>query len=117
MGVGHAQAIGRTQAPVQLRFSAAEACFIAVAGDVLVVAQWFADHAGDFVVEQLEVNAYVGVGEVTVIAQFPRTHPLLFQVTWPTGLDEVLGAALAERARGQVVDPIAPIDVVLEHVW
>lgn len=116
VGIRQAQTVAHAQAPVQLCLGAAEAGFVGIAGDVLVVLQRLADHPGDFVVEQLDVQAQVDVREVAVVAQLARAHALLVEVARATGLDEVFTVLQTQRVGREVLDRVAPVDVVLEHV-
>ncbi|MNE16580.1 hypothetical protein D3C80_1095290 [compost metagenome] len=100
-----------------MRLAAAETGLVGVAGDVLVVLQGLADHSGDLVVEQLHIHVQVDVAEVAVVAQFARAHAFLVEVARAAGLDEVFAVLQAESVGGQVLDRVAPVDVVLEHVW
>ncbi|MNP03091.1 hypothetical protein D3C76_949630 [compost metagenome] len=83
---------------------------------MLVVTQRFTDHAGNLVVKQLYIERKPKLCEITVVAQFARAHALLVQVAGAAGADEIAGAVMAEGAGAQAVDPVAPIDVVFEHI-
>ncbi|MDT4874980.1 hypothetical protein FQZ97_1103200 [compost metagenome] len=69
VGVAQAQAVGMAELPVDLGLGTAEAHAVGVAREKSVVAQRLADHAVDFVIEQLDVQGDAGFGEQAVIAQ------------------------------------------------
>ena len=72
IGIGQAQAVGVTHAPVELRLGTAKTRAVGVAGDVLVVAQRRADHVGDFVIEVRTVGAGANAAIVSGHRGSPR---------------------------------------------